>query len=62
MSDYLAAAFDAVLAAEAKEPEEWYVVLMERVPFYGGPEEGGWWGSDSVVVKYAKFPDEELAR
>jgi len=31
-----------------------YVSLYEVVPFYGGPEEGGWWGRDTVLVAYKK--------
>lgn len=53
-------AFHEVLK-NAKTPECWYVALMTNVPFYGGPEEGGWWGSDQVVVAYDQFPSEELA-
>lgn len=30
-----------------------YVSLYATVPFYGGPEEGGWWGSDTALVAYA---------
>lgn len=28
------------------------VSLYISVPFYGGPEEGGWWGSDTHLVAY----------
>lgn len=58
---YIECAFDALIESP-KEPECWYVCLMERAPFYGGPEEGGWWGEDHIVVKYAEFASEELAR
>ena len=27
-----------------------YLSLYERIPFYGGPEEGGWWGEDVILV------------
>lgn len=57
---YLQSAFDAV-CKEAKKPEGFYVVLMERAPFYGGPEEGGWWGSDRIVTAYQHFTTEEAA-
>jgi hypothetical protein len=33
-----------------------YVSLMESVPYYGGPEEGGWWGEDHRIVAYQIFP------
>jgi hypothetical protein len=44
-------AFGIVLP-DAEESETWYVVLMEEVPYYGGPEEGGWWGRDTVPVAW----------
>ena len=34
---------------------------MERVPFYGGPEEGGWYGSDVLLVQTAEVANESLA-
>jgi len=57
---YVQAAFDAV-CTEAKTPESWYVSLVESVPYYGGPEEGGWWGKDTEVVAFQVFATEELA-
>lgn len=61
MSDsYLEHAFHEV-CNKAIKCEGCYVALMERVPFYGGPEEGGWWGTDTNVVAYQHFPSEELA-
>src|SRR5262245_27731876 len=32
---------------DAEKAERWYVVLMAQVPYYGGPEGGGWWDSDT---------------
>jgi hypothetical protein len=58
---YLQEAFEAVIK-DAKIPEQWYVVLIEIVPFYGGPEEGGWWGCDTHVVAFKEYPTEELAQ
>lgn len=60
MADFIQAAFEAVLT-EAVQAEDWYVILTEVVPYYGGPEEGGWWGSDSIVVAYQSFASYELA-
>jgi len=57
---HLQAAFDKV-CADAKTPEQWYVALMESVPFFGGAEEGGWWGEDEILVAYQDFPNETLA-
>jgi hypothetical protein len=36
----------------AKPAVSGYVSLYMNVPFYGGPEEGGWWGNDTVLVAY----------
>jgi len=33
--------------------------LYRHDPFYGGPEEGGWWGEDRTLVAYQVFPTEE---
>jgi hypothetical protein len=61
MDSYLRDAFEAVVC-DAKVPEDWYVCLMERIPYYGGPEEGGWWGEDTNLVAYHKCRSEEEAR
>jgi hypothetical protein len=58
--EYLREAFNQV-CQEAREVERWFVVLMERSPFYGGPQEGGWYGSDSIVQAYQEFPSREFA-
>jgi hypothetical protein len=60
MAKFVEDAFDAV-CKEAKTAEVWYVCLMVNVSYYGGPEEGGWWGNDSRVVKYQAFSSEEAA-
>ena len=39
-----------------------YVSLYIRTPFYGGPEEGGWWGEDVTLVAYREFPSKRHAR
>lgn len=41
-----------------------FVSLYRREPFYGGPEEGGWWGEDVFLEEYQEFdylPDAQLA-
>lgn len=58
--NFFQAAFEAV-CKEAKPAEGFYVCLMESVPFYGGPEEGGWWGRDTHLVAYQHYPTEEQA-
>ena len=35
------------LVSEPVRTESVYIVLWRVTPFYGGPEEGGWWGSDA---------------
>jgi hypothetical protein len=46
---------------EAINTEEWYVSLMQHEQYYGGPEEGGWWGTDTHVVAFKVYPSEQLA-
>jgi hypothetical protein len=53
-------AFDAALS-DVKSPTTWYVCLMLREQYYGGPEEGGWYGYDTTLVRFAQFPSEEAA-
>lgn len=38
-----------------------YIVLWKRTPFYGGPEEGGWWGNDETPVAYHRVSTLEAA-
>lgn len=49
------------ICKDAVKPEGWFLILMEKISFYGGPEEGGWWGNDNVIIAYHKFDSEELA-
>jgi hypothetical protein len=46
---------------DAKPAYGVYVSLYAIVPYYGGPEEGGWWGSDTVLVASQSYPSEEGA-
>ena len=46
---------------DAKPAQGCYVSLYVRTPYYGGPEEGGWWGEDRHLVAYQWFPTEESA-
>jgi hypothetical protein len=57
---YMRAAFDAV-CKEKQEAGVYYVALFESVPWYGGPEEGGWWGQDEILVEYQRVDTEEMA-
>jgi len=49
------------ICTDAKAPEAWYVCLLEQIQFYGGPEEGGWYGTDTEVIAYQEFPTKEAA-
>lgn len=60
MSKELVRAFHQT-CKQAIKPNAHYLCLMISVPYYGGPEEGGWWGSDEVLVAYQEYPSEELA-
>lgn len=60
--NYLEAAFNAACRDDAVEPQEIYVCLMVSTPFYGGPEEGGWWGEDRTCVKYVRCASEHEAQ
>lgn len=47
------------ICADAKPAKGCYVSLYVSVPYYGGPEEGGWWGRDTALVAYQWFDTEE---
>lgn len=57
---FLQQAFELVIK-EAQVPERWFVCLVENAPYYGGPEEGGWYGSDMIVQAFKEYPSEVLA-
>lgn len=61
MADYFIEDAFRHICKDAKPATGAYVCLMESVPYYGGPEEGGWWGRDRVVVAYQWFETEEGA-
>lgn len=47
--------------ADALPAKQQIVSLYVDMPFYGGPEEGGWWGSDTVMVAYHKATTDKQA-
>lgn len=51
----------AEICKEAVECEGFYVVLWREEPFYGGPEEGGWWGRNLIPVAYQRFATSDAA-
>jgi hypothetical protein len=54
------AAFNKVVA-DAIPARKSYVSLYMRSPFYGGPEEGGWWGSDFELVASREYSNQVQA-
>lgn len=57
---YIEAAFKQVVA-DSVTARASYVSLYLDTPFYGGPEEGGWWGSDTELVEYRRCETEAEA-
>lgn len=46
---------------DAQKGNAEYVSLYRETPYYGGPEEGGWWGSDNELVAYHRVATEDEA-
>ena len=59
----MSAIFEAFhrIVANPTTPIAAYVVLWRNEPFYGGPQEGGWWGSDSIVEAFERVSTREEA-
>ena len=57
---YIADAFQQV-CDKAEESEDRFVSLYCSVPYYGGPEEGGWWGRDVKLIATQPYPTEAQA-
>lgn len=49
------------VCATAKPARKSYVSLYADQPYYGGPEEGGWWGHDHTLVAYHECSTDEEA-
>ncbi len=62
MSDHIKDAFEQTITDAVQVNNTWYLSLFEEIPYYGGPEEGGWWGSDSILQAYKSFETEEAAK
>lgn len=60
MSDIVKKAFERV-CDEHETSARWYVTLYREIPFYGGPQEGGWWGCDVETVAFKSFLSHALA-
>lgn len=50
------------VCALAEPAQAHYVSLYRVESYYGGPEEGGWWGRDYTLVAFQVMPSEEAAR
>lgn len=57
---YITDAFRQV-CNQAEESEDRFVSLYCVVPYYGGPEEGGWWGRDVKLIATQVYPTEAQA-
>jgi hypothetical protein len=38
-----------------------FVSLYLNTPFYGGPEEGGWWGNDTSLIATQEYSTQQTA-
>jgi hypothetical protein len=63
MSNFTKAAFQAAIDSNRRETlnKTYYVTLWREVQWYGGPEEGGWWGSDHIPLETARYSIKEDA-
>ena len=46
---------------DAKPADDIFLSLYIDVPFYGGPEEGGWWGRDTRLIASRHFVNRDAA-
>jgi len=58
--DYIKAAFFEV-CTEAETAERHFVSLYCNHRFYGGPEEGGWYGTDTTLIASQEVDSEAVA-
>ena len=60
---YIREAFEeTVKDAVQAEDSQIFLCLYAEIPFYGGPEEGGWWGADWELISHKRYPTEEQAQ
>jgi len=58
--DILIQAWDEIMA-DAQEAEECIVSMYSVERYYGGPEEGGWWGNLFILQKYVRCSNRDAA-
>lgn len=56
----ISSAFFAI-CRDAVPAKSVFVSLYIRTPYYGGPEEGGWWGEDLSLVAHHRCNSEDEA-
>ncbi len=49
------------IVEDSEVAQECYLSFYENVPYYGGPEEGGWWGYLQILQKYCKCSSRQQA-
>ena len=54
-------AFAEICKEAVDTVQGFYVTLWREEPYYGGPEEGGWWGRNLIPVAYQRFATEDAA-
>jgi hypothetical protein len=59
--NHIRAAFEEV-CTKAVVAESHYVSLYVDLPYYGGPEEGGWWGTDTELIAFQEVSSEAEAK
>lgn len=59
--NHIRAAFKEV-CTKAVTAESHYVSLYVDLPYYGGPEEGGWWGTDTELIAFQEVSSEAEAK
>lgn len=49
------------IVEDSEVAQECYLSLYENAPYYGGPEEGGWWGHLQILKEYCRCTSRQAA-
>jgi len=49
------------IVEDSEVAQECYLSLYENQPYYGGPEEGGWWGYRQILQQYCRCTSRDAA-
>jgi hypothetical protein len=60
-SEDIRTAFYRITEVTPEPRRKFYLVLRRSEQYYGGPEEGGWWGWDHLVEAFKMFASKEEA-